>query len=256
MSEAWSETQLTRDAFLDGRLTLTQPQKGYRAGIDPVLLAASVPIKAGQSLLDLGCGVGAAMLCCAVRVPGSQITGLERQPDYAVLAERNAAENGIEAEVFCGDLKEMPNELRQRQFDHVIANPPYFDRSAGTTARDMGREASMGEETPLTDWVAVATKRTKPKGYVTLIHRAARLQTLLTAMAAGLGSLEVLPLIPRRGHSAKLVLVRGQKDGRAELRLYDGWLLHVGPAHEGDRESYTPDAAAVLRHGRALRFSE
>ena len=45
---------LTRDALLGGKLHLWQPQKGYRAGVDPVLLAATVPAQAGDSLLDLG----------------------------------------------------------------------------------------------------------------------------------------------------------------------------------------------------------
>jgi tRNA1Val (adenine37-N6)-methyltransferase len=46
--------ETTFDAFLGGRITLEQPTKGYRAGVDPVLLAASVPARAGQSVLELG----------------------------------------------------------------------------------------------------------------------------------------------------------------------------------------------------------
>ena len=57
-----SDSDLTRDAFLGGRLYLWQPRTGYRAGVDPVLLAASVPARRGESVLDLGCGVGTAAL--------------------------------------------------------------------------------------------------------------------------------------------------------------------------------------------------
>jgi len=28
--------------------------------------------------------------------------------------------------VICADLARLPDDLRQRQFDHVIANPPFF----------------------------------------------------------------------------------------------------------------------------------
>ena len=49
---------LTCDDFLGGRLSIWQPRDGYRAGVDPVLLAASVPARAGQSVLELGCGTG------------------------------------------------------------------------------------------------------------------------------------------------------------------------------------------------------
>ncbi|PCH69375.1 MAG: methyltransferase, partial [Rhodobacteraceae bacterium] len=58
---------LTWNAFLGGRVQLLQPQSGYRAGVDPVLLAAAVPGRAGQSVLELGCGAGAASLCLAAR---------------------------------------------------------------------------------------------------------------------------------------------------------------------------------------------
>ncbi|MFO7806744.1 MAG: methyltransferase, partial [Paracoccaceae bacterium] len=69
---------LTQDAFLGGQLYLWQPRRGgYRAGVDPVLLAASVPAQAGETVLELGCGVGAAMLCLHARVKGLQLTGVE-----------------------------------------------------------------------------------------------------------------------------------------------------------------------------------
>src|SRR3546814_8190614 len=48
---------ITEDAFLGGRVKLRQPEVGYRAAIDPVLLAAAVPAVAGERVADLGCGV-------------------------------------------------------------------------------------------------------------------------------------------------------------------------------------------------------
>lgn len=245
---------VTTDAFLGGRLTIAQPRLGYRAGIDAVLLAASVPARPGDSVLDLGCGVGVAALCLGRRVPGTRLVGLELQPDYAALAVRNAAENALLFEVVEGDLSDMPHILRQQQFDHVIANPPYFDRTAGTPATDAGRETAMGERTPLAQWVKQAARRCAPGGYVSLIHRAERLPDLLGEVARHLGSIEVLPLLPRKGRDARLVLLRGRKNGRAEFRLHDGWILHEGVAHPGDRENYSSATACVLRHGQALRF--
>ena len=46
------------DEFLGGRLKIKQPLRGYRAGVDPVLLAASVNAYEGEDILDLGCGWG------------------------------------------------------------------------------------------------------------------------------------------------------------------------------------------------------
>lgn len=250
-----SGAALTADRFLGGRLVLRQPAVGYRAGIDPVLLAASVPGRAGQSLLDLGCGAGAAALCAGRRLPGLRLTGLERQADYAALARRNATDNGLDMEVVEGDLSDMPARLRQLRFDHVIANPPYFRRDASVRARDAGREGALGEETPLADWVAAAAKRCAPGGYVTFIHRVERLPELMAAFAAHLGSLELKPLVPRRGRDGQLALLRGRKGGRAAFRMHDGLLLHAAPRHEGDGDDYTPEASRILRQGGALSFS-
>lgn len=247
---------LTRDAFLGGRLQIRQPARGYRAGIDPVLLAAAVPARAGQSVLDLGCGAGVAALCLGRRVAGLHLAGLERQPFYAELARRNGAENGIIWEVVTGDLAAMPAGLRARRFDHVIANPPFFDRTRRTAAADPGREAAMAEVTPLALWVEAAARRCAPGGYVSIIQAAERLPELLAHTARHLGSIEVLPLVPRRGRPAVRVLMRARKGGRAGFRLHDGWVLHAGEAHDGDRENYTPATASILRDGAALPFAD
>ena len=58
---------LTEDAFLGGRLRILQPEKGYRAGIDAVFLAASIPCAAGETIFEAGIGTGVAALCAIVR---------------------------------------------------------------------------------------------------------------------------------------------------------------------------------------------
>lgn len=246
--------ETTQNAFLGGRLTITQPVQGYRAGVDPVLLAASVPARQGETALDLGCGVGVAGLCLAARVPGVAVTGLELQPDYAALARANAMANGLPFEVIEGDLAAMPEAIKSRRFDHVLVNPPYFDRKASRPAQHKGRETAMGEATPLALWVEMAARRAAPGGSVTFIHRAERLPDLLGHMAAHLGSLELLPLAPRRGREARLCLLRGRKEGRANFRLHAPWILHAGDEHPGDRENYTDATACVLRSGASLGF--
>ncbi|OZB19825.1 MAG: methyltransferase [Rhodobacterales bacterium 34-62-10] len=248
------EADLSRDAFLGGRVQVWQPRRGYRAGVDPVLLAAAVAAQAGQSVLELGCGVGVASLCLAARVPGLMLTGVEIQPDYADLARRNAAAAGVALEVATADLAALPADLRQRRFDHVIANPPYFLRGHSTPATDAGREVALGEGTSLAQWIAVAARRVRDGGHVTLIQRAERLPELIALMTAHLGSVAVLPLTPRRGRPAQLVLIRGRKGGRAAFRLCDSVLMHDGAVHDGDHDSYTPLITGVLREGAALPF--
>lgn len=245
---------LTRDAFLGGKVMVWQPAKGYRAGVDAVFLAAATPAKDGDSVLELGCGVGTASLCLAARVPGVNITGVEWQGEAAALARRNAEENGARLDVVNADLEQLPVAVRTQSFDHVMANPPYFDREASLPSPGAAREAAMGEDTPLDTWVEVAARRLKPRGRLTMIHRAERLPGLLTAVAARLGSLEVLPLAPRVGRAARLILLRARKDGRAPFKLHAPVTLHAGDRHTHDGDDYTAGITAVLRDGAALNF--
>lgn len=246
----FNENQLTDDKFLCGRLRLLQPEKGYRAATDAVLLAAACPAGPGQSVLDLGCGAGAASLCLGARVSGLRLTGLEVQPEYADLARRNAARNGMEMEVVEGDLAHLPRALR-RDFDHVIANPPWYP-PGGTPSPVAQRALALQVSLPLSLWVQVATRRLAPGGWLTLIAGADSLPDLLGALAPKLGSAAVLPLTPRQGRAALRVILRARKGGRAPFRLLAPFVIHRGDAHDGDRESYTDRANAVLRDGTDL----
>lgn len=239
---------LSQDAFLGGKLHVWQPQKGYRAGVDPVLLAASVPGKPGQSVLDLGCGVGTAALCLGARIGGLALTGVERDPFYADLAIRN----GLHCHV--ADLSNLPFELRQQRFDHVLANPPYFDRRSGVASSDHRREGALGEETPLSIWIEVAARRLKPKGYLHMIHRAERLPDILFHVSEVLGSVEVLPLVPRVDRDAELIILRARKEGRAPFCLHSPLVMHVGAAHQDDRDDYSETVSRALRLGDSLNW--
>ncbi|MEO1474604.1 MAG: methyltransferase domain-containing protein [Pseudomonadota bacterium] len=246
------DNALTRDAYLGGRVMLWQPARGYRAGVDPVLLAAACPARPGDTVLELGCGVGTAALCLAARVPDLMLTGIERQTEMAALAHRNAIECEAQMDVVCADIADLPDALRQRSWDHVIANPPYFDRARSLSSNHEAREAAMGEDTPLETWVDVATRRLKPRGWVTLIHRPERMAELLRHLDGRMGSVSILPLVPREGREASLILLRARKEGRGPLRLLSPLILHQGNRHESDAEDYTDQVSAVLRCGAAI----
>ncbi|KIN70741.1 Methyltransferase small [Sulfitobacter noctilucae] len=245
------EGDLTHDAFLGGLLHLYQSRQGYRAGIDAVLLSACVQAKKGQRVLELGCGVGAAVLCLGARVPGLVLTGVERDPRFAALARRNGKEG---LEVVEADLAALPADLRQRQFDHVLANPPYYDRAASVASDDAAREAAHGAETPLAVWVRTAARRLAPKGQMHFIHLTERLPDLLAALPSGMGSVEVQPFASREGRAPDRIILRARKNGRAAFKLHPTKVLHNGNHHIGGPDSYEPEIAAVLRDGAALDF--
>lgn len=248
------EDAVTDDAFLGGRLHLWQPRVGYRAATDPVLLAACCPAQAGQTVLDIGCGAGAASLCLAVRVPGLHHSGLELQPSYANLALRNAQRAGVALTLAEGSVLDMPKAFRTI-YDHVITNPPYFP-PAGSPAMDSGRNLALHEQVSILDWVAAAKRRVAQSGWLTLIVRADRMADALAGLGAGsggdMGSVTVLPFAAREGREAGRVIIRARKGGRAGLRLLAPLVLHDGLEHTSDRDNHSPQAEAIFRRGEGL----
>ncbi len=237
------------DTLLGGAVRLKQPRTGYRVAIDPVLLAAAVPAASTGRLLDIGTGVGAAALCFARRVPGARAVGLELQPELVRLARDNVALNDLagRVDILEGDLLRPPRELAAGGFDHVVANPPYLTADRAEPSPDTARAAANFEGTAaLVDWVDCALGMAKPKGGVTFVHRADRLDDLVALMHGRAGGLVVFPLWPKAGREAKRVIVRARPGVRTPMRLSAGLVLH------NDDGSYTKEALAILRDGAAL----
>jgi len=236
---------LSADKFIGGRVLVRQMDGGFRSGLDAVVLAASIPVKEGEEVLEMGAGAGAASLCLARRVNCS-VFGLEIDPALAALADENAAENDMSERVrfVAGDVLDMPAELR-RTFEHVMCNPPFHDDD-GQTSPDAGRALALQDRGALADWLTGGMKRVVSNGTFTVILRADRLNAAL--MALGERGVSVFPLWPRAGEAAKRVLVRAVKASRAPFALLPGLVLHEAGSN------YTRAANAILRDGAGLNI--
>jgi tRNA1(Val) A37 N6-methylase TrmN6 len=244
----------TDDAFLGGRLQVLQPRSGYRAGIDGVLLAATVEAGPTAQVLDVGAGVGIVGLCVASRLPHVRITMVERDAGLAGLARRNVARNGFgdRARVILADVMRPLADCPElagvaESFDHVLANPPFFVEGRGTAAPDPVKAgANAMPEGGFPRWVRFMAAMARPGGRIGLIHRAEALAEVLGALTGRFGGAVVTPLHPRAGEPATRVLVHAVKGSRAPLQLRPGLVLH-GPGND-----FLPDIAAVLRDGARL----
>jgi tRNA1(Val) A37 N6-methylase TrmN6 len=249
MTQGQSEIAFSEDRFLNGRLTLRQSRHGYRAGLDAALLAAACDAGPGQSVLEAGCGPGAALLAAALRRPKARFVGLERDPEALALAQWNIAANGLERRVsaMAGDVGEKPASLGLEPFDAVMANPPFFDDPGAIRGPAPERQGAYLAEGGLQAWTQFLLKAVREGGSVTLIHRADRLADILALMGQDAGSFRIRPVAPFADGPAKRVLVRAIKTGKAPLVLLPAVVLHdrTGAKH-------TAEAEAILRGEAAL----
>jgi tRNA1(Val) A37 N6-methylase TrmN6 len=244
----------TDDAFLGGSLQILQPETGYRAGLDAVMLAAAVGTQQSPHLLDVGAGVGTAGLCVAKRIPSASVTLFEKEPALVRLATENARRNGLadRVRVLEGDVGLSAESaqaigLEPESFGCVIANPPFHDVGGGTPSADRLKAAAhVMPEDSLKRWVRFMARMAAPGASMVLIHKAEALPRLLEAMDGRFGGLQILPLHPNVSAPAHRVIVTGSKGSRAPLELLAGFVLHAADG------SFTPQAQAILRGGAAL----
>lgn len=232
---------MSAEKFLDGKIIVRQPEDGFRAGLDAVMLAAAVPDAAHA--FELGAGAGTASLCLAARLPGIAITGIEIDPALTKLANQNAAANGVDKHVafVAADIFALPLEWK-REYEAVLMNPPFHGE--GQTSPDAARARALMDGGTLRDWLEAGLKRTVSGGSFTAIFRADRLNEALAALP-GTG-VTVFPLWPKAGELARRVVIQVRKGAGTPFSLLPGLILHQASG------AYTLEAEAILRGNAAL----
>ncbi len=245
------ENAFTQDLLLGGRIALRQPAQGYRVAIDPLLLAASVNAEPGETILDVGAGVGAAGLCLATRLPHCRIMGIERQKDLVRLANDNIVLNNLRdrVEILHGDLQSPPPRLAAGSYSQVISNPPYFESTRGRVSPVTNKGLSNHEsDFDMEGWLKFSLLMLKPSGKITFIYRVEMLDKLLCLFYGKVGDIKVFPFWPNSGQIAKLVIVQGVKGSKGGLNLLPCMVLHNADG------SFTQEADALLKNGHHLNL--
>lgn len=248
--------ELSIDAFLGGRLLIAQPKRGYRAGIDAVLLAAAASLEgiANPRVLDCGAGVGTVGLCLASCNETAEVVLLERDRNMLKLAKRNIADNnlsdrvnGVACDVTSPGLTLTDAGIHDNSFTHIVANPPFFDTGAGTRSphalKAAGHAMPPGD---LAAWIKFAARMASATGRLFMIQHSATLPAILDALGGRFGSTQVVPIYARDGQPANRILISALKGSRAPFTILPGLILH------DNQGRYTPAIEAVLRRGAPL----
>ena len=245
------------DAFLGGKIFLYQPVDGYRANTDSILLAGAVEARAGQSILELGCGVGTVLFSLMARIPELKVVGVELQKRYAELATLNAEYNNFKATILECDLISIPNDFKNMKYDYVIFNPPFYDpRGSMKLARDDKDISKREQKTSLEDWLDVAIKRCAMNGHIVLIHHAERLGQILKRLDGNIGDIKILPISSFKGKNANRVIVKGKKGSLSPMQLLSPLFMHEICNGHKSRASYTYEVESILRDGQPINWQE
>lgn len=108
----------------------------YQTAID-----AAMPEGGSAHVLDAYCGTGTIGICLASQMPSARVTGVEKGPEAARLARRNARANGLadRCEFVCADATAWMTSRRNEGFDVVLLDPP----RAGSTPEFLRAAAAL-----------------------------------------------------------------------------------------------------------------
>ena len=165
---------IPEDLGRDG-LKLLQHKDCYKLDTASVLLAwfASSFVRKGKpcEMLELGSGTGGVSILASARTVNTHIDGVELvELAYKVFCENiklNKLEDRITA--FNCDLRDLPAKIKDKAYDVVFMNPPFYDGTRGsvtdTSVKSLHEsKARFSGQGGLEDFIRVQSLRTRTSG--------------------------------------------------------------------------------------------
>lgn len=240
------EDESLEDLQLKG-LTIIQKKKGFRFGVDAVLLSHFSTIKRGSRVMDLCTGTGILPILLAGKTEASEIYGLEIQRDFVSMAMRSISINKLEDRISIieGDLKDHGLLKSLGLFDSVTVNPPYKKRHSGIrNPEDSIAIARHEVALELEDVIKAAKTLLKDGGRLFMVHRPERIADILELMRKHkIEPKRIQTVHPAFGKAPNIVLVEGQKNGGEFLKWIEPIYVYSESGSFSDqiREIYGDD---------------
>lgn len=157
---------------------IVQPDDVYHFSSDSEHLGTFMRLKHTDHVLDIGCGTGVLMLYAAAQSPAS-VCGIDLFENVTAQALENMKLNDVEAEVITGRVQ----DLRGRQFDVIVCNPPFFRMNEAHLMSENETVRAARHEVHLTPEELFASVRRlmKDNGRFYLVHRMSRLNEIMAA---------------------------------------------------------------------------
>ena len=210
----------TKDQLWPGGPVFYVSEEAMKPSTDSFLLADFAAVRRGDTVVDLGMGGGLLGVLLLSREPSVRMVGVEWSAAACALAQRTFAENGMEAEVLCGDLRVIGTLFPRGTADAVVCNPPYFAPHTGAVAPGVRGIQRAEVSATLDDVCAAADTALKYGGWCFLIYRTERLADLIERCRAHRLEPKRMRLVQhRRDKPSELVLLACKKGGHPGLQM-------------------------------------
>lgn len=201
--------------LLSNKPNIQQLATGFKYSVDSLVLADSVDVHEGASVLDVGSGVGTASIYAVYGIADVKVTAVEIDELAANLAILNYRNNNIMADVHCANFAEF--NFNGQRFDYVITNPPFYRPTDGRVSSAKGY--ANHEMIPLGSWVKLCLKRVKPRGIFSIIHTVDRLGDILSAINRSCWGITVTPISFQATQLPKRISITAENGSRKKLVL-------------------------------------
>jgi tRNA1(Val) A37 N6-methylase TrmN6 len=248
------------DAFHRGRFHLVQPEKGHRAGVDALILAACVPADFVGWIADLGAGSGAAGLAVLSRCAGARATLVERETEMVEAARMTLAlpeNSGIadRAQILAADVElsgraRVAAGLADNAFDFAVTNPPFNATDDRATPNALRKSAHVMTDGLLEAWIRTAAAILRPDGALAIIARPVSLPDVLASIERRFGGAEIVLVHPRPDAEAIRFVLRARRGSRAKLAFAPPLVLH------GETGSALAPRADAIVNGETGMFGD
>jgi tRNA1(Val) A37 N6-methylase TrmN6 len=215
-------TDLTLEPLGRKGFQMYQRKDGFRFGTDTVLLSwyTASFIRDGREakLFEVGANCGAATLLVAARRDNACVDALEIDHDAYEVLKKNVELNDLGSRVnaYEGDVRELPSEVKRKQYDIVFMNPPFFKSGTGPSpdqskpGKLKGRFENNGT---LEDFIKEGSARLVPSaGIMCVVMTARRSDEVICLMGKhGIKPFNLMFVHPSADKNAEMVLVAGKK---------------------------------------------
>ncbi len=230
-----------------------QASSSFLTGLDAVMLASASPVIKSGEVLDLGCGVGGVGLCYARRIYNDyslkniKLTFIDASKIYCDLAAQNVLVNKFlkTFEIINKDMSTAP--IFSDRFTSIMSNPPYDAclKPHSVMGGDLKTVAKIESTVCLDQWLNYMLKALKMRGYLTIIHKMHRLDSILHSLYAKAGDIHILPIKTTNSKPAKRVIIQARKGIKSGLTMHQAIKLQ-------DENNQPTEISKAILNGAAI----